>query len=83
MTQRLTYIPDSTSFGTHECEYVFPEIPISREDEQFLKEISVKIQMTDPRMLGLSLSQLTNLVLEDFPAEILLQKPDIVKVTII
>jgi hypothetical protein len=57
-----------------------PHIPISREDEQFLKEISVKIQMADPRMVSVCLSQLQDDILEDFPPEILLQKTDIFKV---
>lgn len=60
---------------------MFPEVPTSREDDQFLKEISVKIQMTDPKMVSICLTQLQEEVLEDFPPEILLQKPDIFKVS--
>ncbi len=69
---------------THQAQlpstYVFPIVPISREDEQFLKGISVKLQMTDPHMVSVCLTQIQTEVLEDFPAEILLQKPDILKV---
>lgn len=69
-----------TDLNANDSEFTFPPIPICREDKQFLKEISVKIQMTDPKIVGICLTQLREEVLQDFPPEILLQKTDIFKV---
>eukprot|EP00698_Gefionella_okellyi_P012761 TRINITY_DN3457_c0_g1_i2.p1 TRINITY_DN3457_c0_g1~~TRINITY_DN3457_c0_g1_i2.p1 ORF type:complete len:1638 (+),score=419.77 TRINITY_DN3457_c0_g1_i2:67-4980(+) len=60
-------------------EFVFPPVLMTHDDEQLLFDFSTKLRLADSRAVVQACQEFVGVMLFDFPAEVFLQRHDILK----